>query len=277
MVAHEPPSRLVLLGHPVSHSLSPLFQNAALEARGMPQRYEAVDVNSKVLPALVSRLRSERAAGNVTIPHKGDMWALAERRSSVAERAGAVNTFWFDNGELVGHNTDVSGVQAAIATLLPDGVRDARCALLGAGGSAAAVLIALDALGCSDIRVWTRTTSRIERLAAQTGVNVTTCRSAEEAVRDALLVINATPVGLHDEAMPVSPMAVAPTAAALDLVYRRDETAWVRACRARGLAAEDGLRVLVEQGAAAFTCWFGVDAPRDAMWAALSRVRMVHE
>jgi shikimate dehydrogenase len=275
MIAREAPSRLVLLGHPVSHSLSPLFQNAALEACGLPQRYDALDVSPNDLPALLSQLRSERAAGNVTLPHKGDVWALAKRRSSGAERAGAVNTFWFDEGELVGHNTDVSGVQAAIAALLPSGVRGARCTLLGAGGSAAAVLVALDMLGCRDIRVWTRTPSRIEKLAAQTAVRVTACESVDDAVRDASLVVNATPVGLHDDAMPVSPMAVARDAAVLDLVYRREETAWVRSCRAHGISAEDGLRVLVEQGAAAFGCWFGRDAPRDAMWAALSHVRTV--
>lgn len=276
MIAREPPSRLVLLGHPVSHSLSPLLQNAALAACALPQRYEALDVASDDLPTLLAGLQVERAAGNVTIPHKGDMWSLAVRRSPLAERVGAVNTFWFDDAELVGHNTDVSGVEAAIAALRPQGVRGARCALLGAGGSAAAVLVAFDALGCTDIHVWSRTRARIEILAAQTGVRVAQCDSAEDAVRGATLVVNATPVGLHDDAMPVSPAAIDTNAAVLDLVYRREETSLVKACRARGVASEDGLRVLVEQGAAAFTCWFGIEAPRAAMWASLSRVRMVH-
>ena len=269
------PGRLVLLGHPVKQSLSPRFQNAALRAAGIPLTYEAVDVPPDALADALAQLRAGRAAGNVTVPHKEDAARWCDRLTPAAERAGAVNTFWFDEGELVGHNTDVSGVQAAIAALLPSGVRGARCTLLGAGGSAAAVLVALDMLGCRDIRVWTRTPSRIEKLAAQTAVRVLACESVDDAVRDASLVVNATPVGLHDDAMPVSPMAVARDAAVLDLVYRREETAWVRSCRAHGITAEDGLRVLVEQGAAAFGCWFGRDAPRDAMWAALSHVRAV--
>lgn len=267
----------MLLGHPVSHSLSPLFQNAALEACALPQRYEALDVAPHELSAVVARLRAYGAAGNVTIPHKGAMLSLARHRTEVAERALAVNTFWFEGGELVGHNTDVAGVQAAIGALLPQGIHGGRCALLGAGGAAGAALVALHSLGCSDIRAWSRTPSRLDALAAGAGVPVTACDSAAHAVRDATLVVNATPVGLHDDAMVIPPASLPRSAAVLDLVYKRGETAWVRACRANGMRAQDGLCMLVEQGAAAFTCWFGVEAPRDAMWRALRDADAVRE
>lgn len=272
MTAREAPARLVLLGHPVTHSLSPRFQNAALLAAHMPQRYEAVDVDAQSLPALLQSLASERAAGNVTIPHKEAVAALASRRTPLAERVGAVNTFWFENGALVGHNTDVIGVEAALAALLGGDsgfVRGMSCAVLGAGGSAAAVLVALDRLGAGDIRMWSRTTSRVQALATRVGVSVTACGSADDAVRGAHLVINATPVGLHADEFPIAPSLLNNGASVFDLVYRSGETAWVRACRARSLSAQDGLRMLVEQGAAAFEAWFGVAPSRDAMWSAL--------
>jgi shikimate dehydrogenase len=88
-------------------------------------------------------------------------------------------------------------------------------------------------------------------------------------VRECDLVVNATSVGLRDDAMPIEPSTLRSDAAVLDLVYRRGETAWVRAARARGLRARDGLVMLIEQGAAAFEQWFGFPPDRDAMWSAV--------
>ena len=272
MIARVPPTRLVLLGHPVLHSLSPRFQNAALEACGFPQRYGVLDVLPDALAATVHALAAEGAGGNVTIPHKEAMFALAHRRSPDAEQTGAVNAFWFEDGALVGHNTDVEGLETALLALRPDGIRGERCALLGAGGSAGAALVALQRLGCGPIRVWSRTPGRASSLARRTGSHVTEYASAEATVQDATLVINATPIGLHGNAMPVDPMLLTPEASVLDLVYRRGGSMWVRACQRRGHNAQDGLRMLVEQGAAAFTSWFGVEAPRRAMWASLDQL-----
>jgi shikimate dehydrogenase len=273
VIARVPPTRLVLLGHPVSHSLSPRFQNAALAACGLRQRYSTLDVLPDALAATVRALSVEGAGGNVTIPHKEAMFVLADYRSEAAVQTGAVNVFWFENGALIGHNTDVEGLESALLALLPGGIAGATCALLGAGGSAGAALVALQRLGCGPIRVWSRTAGRASSLARRTGSYVTEYASAEATVQDASLVINATPIGLYGDAMPVDPMALAPDAAVLDLVYRRGGSAWMRACERRGHHAQDGLHMLVEQGAAAFTAWFGVEAPRQAMWAALEDMR----
>lgn len=252
----------------------------------MPQRYSAMDVDADALAATLRELASEGAGGNVTIPHKEAVASLAVRCTPIAQRVGAVNTFWFENGALVGHNTDVEGVERALDSLLaasrdvsddaphrmhrtPARLDGVRCALLGAGGSAGAALVALDRLGAADVRLWSRTAERARALSARVGRAVTVCSTAEEAVQGAEVVINATPIGLSDATHPVPPAALDPRAAVLDLVYRPGETNWVRASRARGLRAQDGLLVLVEQGAAAFRSWFGVEPSRDAMWAAL--------
>lgn len=268
VVARERPSKLVLLGHPVSHSRSPMFQNAALAHAGIPITYDRLDVAPPMLVDALELLAEQGAGGNVTIPHKE---AVATRAvcSELASRVGAVNTFWHERRVLHGHNTDVAGALATIATFFPNGLAGVTCAVLGAGGSAAAILVALELAGSTQIRVAARTGVRAHALAARVGVNVRVAESPEEAVRNADFVVNATPIGLHDEMLPVALDALAPHAAVFDLVYRVGETAWVRACRATGHHASDGQRMLMEQGAAAFECWFDIEAPRDVMWRAL--------
>jgi hypothetical protein len=146
--------RLVLLGHPVAHSLSPRFQNAALTAAGIPLRYEALDTPPDTLASVLDALISERAAGNVTIPHKEAVHARCDLRTPMAERVGAVNTFWCTlDGRLCGDNTDVSGFAAAARALLGDAAPTGLAiALVGAGGSAAAVLVPVIAAG--PVRGW---------------------------------------------------------------------------------------------------------------------------
>ena len=263
------PGRLVLLGHPVAHSLSPRFQNAALRAAGIPLVYEAIDVPPQALRRTLAELAEIDAIGNVTIPHKEDVAACCHRLSPLAERCGAVNTFWHEDGQLVGDNTDVGGVDA-IATLLLGAARPtATVALLGAGGSAAAVVAAVERWGAARVRLYNRNVDRARLLAARFGAVVDVVDSVEHALDGAALVVNATPVGLKDDAFPVPVSALPSGAAVFDLVYRANETAWVRAAREAGHRAADGEGMLVEQGALSFERWFGVAPDRDAMWRAL--------
>ena len=114
------PGALVLLGHPVAHSLSPAFQNAALRSAGLPLTYTVLDVSPDSLGSEIERLRALRAAGNVTIPHKRSVARVCDTLTPVAQRANAVNTFRFDeSGRLHGHNTDVGGVDIAIPPRQP--------------------------------------------------------------------------------------------------------------------------------------------------------------
>ena len=263
------PGRLVLLGHPVSHSLSPRFQNAALRAAGIPLEYEALDVAPEALDDTLAELAESRASGNVTIPHKEAVAARCTRRSPLADRCGAVNTFWHEDGALVGDNTDVGGVDAIAQALLGTARADARVALIGAGGSAAAVLAAAERWGTARVRLYNRTVERARALASRFGASVAVVGSVEEALDGATLVVNATPVGLRDDDYPV-PIDILPARAAVfDLVYRTGETAWVRAARNAGHRAADGEGMLVEQGALSFERWFGIEPDRNAMWRAL--------
>jgi shikimate dehydrogenase len=266
----DPPPRLVLLGHPVAQSISPRIQGAALRSAGLPLNYEARDVAPDDLDAVLDELARERIAGNVTIPHKGAVAARCARLTPLAERVGAVNTYWHEGGQLVGDNTDVGGLDASVRALLGAELGSARVALIGAGGSAAAVLAAAERWGSARVAIHNRDMHRAERLAARFPAVARVASSLDDALRGATLVVNATPVGMRDSAHPVPIERIPAGAAVFDLVYRAGETAWVTAARNAGHRSADGMGMLVEQGALAFTRWFGVEPDRAAMWRAMA-------
>lgn len=263
------PGRLVLLGHPVVHSASPRFQNAALRSAGIPLLYEALDVTLEQLDATLQSLALVNGAGNVTIPHKEAVAARCVELTPVAERCGAVNVFWHKDGALHGDNSDVAAVDIVAKALLQGRRAGARVALLGAGGAAAAVLCAVEGWGNASVRLYNRHMRRAEQLAERFAAITHVTGSLQEALRDATLVINATPVGLGDDDHPVPVNSLPQGAAVFDLVYRPEETSWVRASREAGHRASDGEPMLLEQGALAFERWFGMPPDRGAMWRAL--------
>jgi shikimate dehydrogenase len=266
----RPPERLVLLGHPVAHSRSPQMHNAALAAAGIRARYETLDVETEDFDSVVRELVREGAAGNVTIPHKERMYATCATLSPIARRVGAVNTWWVDDGgALAGDNTDVGGVNAAVrhlfdATTIPANL---EVGLLGAGGAAAAVVAAVESWPSATIRVHNRTSSRARAMCERFGAFAQQVDDAR-VLADVDLLVNATSIGMRDDASPFDVSSLRSDARVFDLVYRRDSTPLVRGARARGLAAMDGLGMLVEQAALAFERWFGVEPDRSSMWRA---------
>jgi shikimate dehydrogenase len=264
------PGRLVLLGHPVAHSLSPRFQNAALAAAHIPLVYEAVDVEPAALEQTLITLRAARGAGNVTVPHKTRVFAACDDVSNVARRAGAVNTFWIDDdGRLVGDNTDVGGFDAAVRTLLGATPSEITVGVIGAGGAAAAVLAAIEHWNGCTVHVYNRTPERARLLCERFGPFAQPVDDIG-AIGGAQLVVNATTIGLHHDGLPIDPALVTAEAAVVDLVYRPERTAFVRLLEGRGVRAIDGLEMLVEQGALAFERWFGQPPDRSAMWRSLA-------
>jgi shikimate dehydrogenase len=264
------PGRLVLLGHPVRHSLSPRFQNAALNAAGIPLTYEALDVPPEELSLALAALRKERAAGNVTVPHKASVAAACDRQTLMAQRTGAVNTFWVaDDNKLVGDNTDVAGFRALAAKVVGREPRDAVIALLGAGGGAAAVCAVVEEWTGARVQVHARGKERAIELSKRFPGLVSVASSLADALEQATIAVNATPVGLEGDAVPVDVAQLPGDAAVMDLAYRAGETPWVRAARQAGHRAADGLEMLIAQGAEAFERWFGRPADRDVMRAAL--------
>ncbi len=261
------PGRLVLIGQPVSHSLSPAFQNAALQAAGLSARYEALEVSDAALDSTMRALVREGAAGNVTVPHKERVAALCDHVTPLAARVGAVNTWWSVNGALHGDNTDVPGFDDAVIALLGKIPVGARVAVLGAGGAARAAVVAASGWPGASVAVWARS---VGRAAPLSGLGPSGTIRVEEfmahALRGADLVVNATTIGLRDDAVPVNPGVLQRGAAVLDMVYRRDgPTPFVRLARDLGYAADDGLQMLIGQGARSWQRWFALAPDREVM------------
>lgn len=269
MTPTRTPTRLVLLGHPVSHSLSPRLQNAALRAAGLITTYETRDVSASEVPSALAALTGEGAAGNVTVPHKETVASLCARLTPTAARVGAVNTFWVEDGALVGDNTDVGGFHNAVLALRGAPLEDGIVGVLGAGGGAAAVLAAVAEWPRCVVRVWNRNPERAAALCRRFSPMAVSVPTIDAALAGAALVVHATPLGLARDDVPVEPSRLPPAAMVVDLAYRPGETTWVRAARAHGHQAIDGLPMLIEQGALAFERWFGRAPDRAAMWSAV--------
>lgn len=263
------PGRLVLLGHPVSHSVSPRMQNAALKAANIDVHYEALDVAPQHLSTVLRSLADEGAAGNVTRPHKRAVFELCDVATAVAARSAAVNTFWCEDGMLHGDNTDVSGFNLSARALVHD-TFDGAIVLFGSGGAAAGVLEALS--GWTNVVVDIVARNRIagEELAMRYSDFARYTELTTERLREAKLVVNATPIGQDDDSVPFDVKNLSPSAKVFDLVYRRGGTMLVRRARAEGHEAEDGTRMLVEQGASSFERWFGRSPDRSAMQLAIA-------
>ena len=262
------PRVLAILGDPVSHSLSPAMHNAAMHALGIPGAYVALKTPAASLATVLSALTAVGAAGNITVPHKEAAAGHVTRKTDTCERTGACNTFWVEQGTLVGDNTDVAGVGAALARL---GVaRGGRWLVLGTGGSARAVAAAAADAGAI-LHVRSRRAETARRFVAWARERL--ALEAREAADDSAdVVINATPLGLKDQdPPPLEPKRVDRGAVVLDLVYRRGGTAWTRSLEP-GRRVADGREMLVAQGAAAFERFFpGVRAPVEVMRAAVER------
>jgi len=260
---------LGVIGDPIAHSLSPTMYNAAFRALGLDAVYVALPTPAAALSSLLSALVSVGAAGNITVPHKEAVERCCARKTDLCARVGACNTFWTEHGQLVGDNTDVPGVLAALRALGGDGA--GRWLVLGTGGSARAVAVAA-AEARAELHIRSRDPERA-RAFARWAEGVGASAHAARGPVATEIVINATPLGLEErDPLPLAAEEMPQVTTALDLVYAPGETRWVRMLRARGVAAADGREMLVRQGAAAFTRFFpGQTAPVEVMRAAVNR------
>lgn len=255
--------RLALLGDPVGHSRSPAIHQAALAAAGIEGRYEARRVDSLGVYQACSEIRAGTLSGaNVTMPHKRTAAAAADRLAPDAARCGAVNTLVAESGEVVGHNTDVGGLHLARewAGISPG----SPVLVLGAGGAAAAALVAF--AGC-ELSVATRRGGAGRDLGAALGIPAREVAWGEPVA--GVIVVNATPLGMHGEPLP--PGVVEEAAGLIDLPYGAERTPAVSAARRLGRPTADGLDVLVAQAALSFRLWTGVAADVGAMRRAAGR------
>jgi shikimate dehydrogenase len=255
--------RAFVCGHPIAHSRSPKIHGYWLKTYGIAGSYEAIDVAPEDMAGFFATLRQKGfAGGNVTIPHKEAAFAAVARRDEAAEKIGAVNTLWFEDGLLCGGNTDAAGFAANLDEHAPGWAAAGPAVVLGAGGAARAVIQALKERGFTDIRVTNRTVSRAVELADRFGKGVTAhAAPTRELLGDAGLLINTTALGMAGKAsadeLPADMDHLPDNAIVTDIVYVPLETPLLAAARARGLKTVDGLGMLLHQAVPGFERWFG--------------------
>ena len=259
-----------IIGWPVEHSLSPALHNAAFAAAGLDWVYVPLPVAPRALPDALDGLVATGFAGaNVTMPHKTETAERADRLSEDARRLGAVNTLLIEDGTLHGHNTDVGGFDRFLrrdAGFEPAG----RSVLLyGAGGAARAAALAIVRAGATSLTVAVREPARAldlrEALADLPGnVRVLALDDAPDVRAD--LIVNATPVGVAGDVLPLPPLG--PETLVVDLLYHPSTTPLLTQARAAGATAFGGLGLLLQQAALSFELWTATPAPLDVMSAA---------
>ena len=252
-----------VIGHPIAHSRSPLIHGQWLEDYGIDGRYEAIDVAPADLPAFFEGLRSgEYAGGNVTIPHKEQVFALCDSVDPLATTIGAVNTLIVTDGRVHGTNTDFLGFLGNLDAGAPGWAEGLEHAIvLGAGGAARAILVALQHRGLDRITLLNRTPATAATMAAEIGGNIVGggLNDFDAAAPSAGLLINTSSVGLHGTRFEKLDLRLLPQKALVtDIVYSPLETPLLADAKALGLRTVDGLGMLLHQAVPGFEAWFGV-------------------
>ena len=273
--------RVVLIGHPVAHSLSGAMQQAAFDHAKIDARYELWDRAPIALAEAITELRGEDFLGaNVTIPHKERVVPLVERLTEEAHAIGAVNTLTREGRKLVGHNTDVPGFKVALDKLVGKQKMPRQAVVLGAGGGSRAVVYGLIREGFQRVVVFNRHLHRAESLVKHFGRSAAHMELRampwHESIIEAELaktkvLINATSIGLNGDVSPVPGEIIPPGLLVLDLIYAK--TRLLREAESAGCIVADGELMLLHQGAASFTLWTGQPAPLDVMGEALADAR----
>lgn len=267
---------LGIIGFPIGHSISPVFQQAALDALGVDGVYGRWEVPPDGVGEFLRGLRDGGARGvNVTVPHKEAVIPFLDEVDDWASDAGAVNTIVNRGGRLTGHNTDGLGFLRALREEAGFEPAGQTALILGAGGAARGIVLALARAGVGRMVIANRTIARAERLAALAQDNgvpasaVALSPGAADAAADAALIVNCTSMGmLHgpdETGSPLPAAAIPPGALVNDLVYNPLRTPLLRAAETAGAATLGGLGMLVYQGAASFEMWLERPAPTAVM------------
>ena len=270
-------SALGIIGYPIGHSVSPVFQQAALDDLGIDAEYRAYEVSPADVGQFVDSLRSASVRGiNVTVPHKEAVMPFLDEIDEWAAEAGAVNTIVNRDGRLTGYNTDGYGFLRALRESGGFDPAGRTALILGAGGSARGVVQALLRAEVGSLAIANRTLTRAESLAelarsrgiAAEAMALESGR-IDDAAGSAQLIVNCTSLGMtrgpDEAASPLGADRIPATALVYDLVYNPMLTPLLRAAEEAGAETLGGISMLVYQGAASFEIWLDRPAPVNAM------------
>jgi shikimate dehydrogenase len=272
-----------VIGYPLKHSISPDFQQAALDYYKLDMRYEAREVKADDLPSAVNQLRQPQNLGaNITVPYKETVIGLLDKIDDFAGLVGAVNTVVNSDGRLAGFNTDAPGFLKALRVDAGFEPANKKVLILGAGGAARAVSFSLLQEKVSVLIIANRSLAKAENLAGalakqaanskmKTEIEVVPLSSAnlKKTVVQCQLIVNCTTVGMkcssEEGLSPLASGLIPKDALVYDLVYNPAQTPLLEMAKAAGTKTIGGLPMLVYQGAASFKLWTGREAPLDIM------------
>ena len=276
-------SNFGIIGYPLGHTLSPVFQNAALKHHGIDELFEAWPTHPDDLAAKVESFRADGfLASCVTLPHKQAVIPMIDELADTAVAVGAVNWIINNNGHLTGHNTDSPGFLRALTELGEFDPAGKSALVFGAGGAARAIVHALKTAGIASMTIANRTVARAEELAADFSddtLSINSCGLDADDLNDISLasdlLVNTSSMGMDGgpapDATPVTADAISPNAVAYDAVYAPPMTPFLKEVEIAGAKSLRGFTMLLLQGAVGFELATGKPAPVDEMFEAVRR------
>lgn len=272
-----------VIGDPIQHSLSPWMHNAGYEALGVVAEYHRFHVEASHLAEAVLGLRALGFSGwNVTLPHKESIISLLDTLTPQAKRAGAVNTVKIHEGQLIGHNTDGDGFVRSVGEEL-NGFKGKKAVLLGAGGASKGIALALAEQGMH-LHILNRTPEKsmglVQVIQREGGTATSGTFAPGDWLEDVDLLVQTTSVGLHREPFPFSLAGISKQALVVDIIFNPMETVFLKEAKNLGCRTQNGIGMLLYQGALAWEFWLGGKAPVEEMGQALKNQllqRMFHK
>jgi shikimate dehydrogenase len=269
--------KTLVIGDPIAHSLSPVMHNEAFKHSGIKGCYEKKRVTADELSSFVTQLKNSDYTGcNVTIPHKVAVIPLLDEVDQEAIEIGAVNTIVNNNGKLIGYNTDGPGFLQGLKQKIERPIEENRILVVGAGGAARAISYVL--LNESPIRlsIANRSDERLRQLINvlnRDNIEALTIKKAESKLLEFDIIINTTNAGMHPDihSIPLELDDLKDGTVVCDIVYNPLQTKWLQIAKRKGALTDNGLSMLVMQGALAFEKWTGTFPDAEKMRRAVEK------
>ena len=250
-----------VIGNPIDHSLSPKLQNHWLKANNINAIYDRIKLEDNQVEMFIQDIKKQKIIGcNVTVPFKKTVIPFLDKLSKDSEKTQSVNTIIFDNGSLIGHNTDIVGFEKAIKNINYT-LKDKSVLILGAGGVVPSIILALKKMNVSEITISNRTKKKAENLRAQYfNLNIVEWGSLPEID----VIINATSLGLSNEKINLDFSNIGKNKLFFDVIYNPSETNFLKKGKETGNISENGKLMFVYQAMEAFKLWHGIEPKINA-------------
>jgi len=251
-----------VIGNPINHSLSPKLQNWWLKENNIDAKYDKIKLEDHEIKNFIQDIKEQKITGcNVTVPFKKKVIPFLDKLSHEAEQTQSVNTITFDNGDLIGHNTDIGGFDTAIKKLNFK-IKGKKVLILGAGGVVPSIIFALKNMGVQEIIISNRTRERAETLKVLFN-NLKILEWGD--LTDFHMIINATSLGLNNEKINLDFSSLGHDKLFYDIIYNPQETPFLKVGKQLGCKTENGKTMFVYQALEAFKLWHNIEPKINAV------------